>query len=108
MPLGAYHVRPDQNSILSYTYDGEMFSLDPIHAPTDLTAWSNFLQAFNDFCYQNHGIPLLNQSPFVLRQHVEAAYGQRWLQVSAAVRAADPTGRMLNPFFANLLSPPGS
>jgi FAD/FMN-containing dehydrogenase len=105
MPLGAYHIRPDRNSLLSYTYDEEIFSLDPIHAPTDLTAWSNFLQAFNDFAYRNHGIPLLNQSPFVLRQHVEAAYGQRWVQFSAAVRAADPTGRMLNPFFANLLSP---
>lgn len=108
MPLGSYRVRPDQNSLLSYTWDGEMFSLDPIHAPTDQAAWAAFLQAFNEFAYQNHGIPLLNQSPFVLRQHVEAAFGQRWLQFSAAVSAADPNGRMLNPFFANLLSPAGS
>jgi hypothetical protein len=108
MPLGAYRIRLDTNSLLSYTYEQEVFSLDPIHAPTDVTAWSNFLQAFNTFAFQNHGIPLLNQSPFVQRQHVEAAYGQRWLQFSAAVRAADPTGRMLNPFFANLLSPASS
>ncbi len=105
MPLGAYHIRPDQNSLLSYTYDGEIFSLDPIHASTDNTAWFAFLKAFNDFAFQNHGLPLLNQSPFVTREHVEGAYGQRWFQLSAAVRAADPSGRMLNPYFADLLSP---
>jgi FAD binding domain/D-arabinono-1,4-lactone oxidase len=105
MPLGAYHIHLDTSSLLSYTYDEEIFSLDPIHASTDNTAWLAFLSAFNDFAFQNHGIPLLNQSPLVQRQHVEAAYGQRWLQFSAAVRAADPGGRMLNPFFAGLLSP---
>ena len=105
MPLGAYHIRRDASSLLSYTLDQEIFSLDPIHASTDNTAWHNFLQAFNEFAYQRQGIPLLNQSPFVQRQHVEAAYGQRWLQFSAAVRSMDPGGRMLNPFFAGLLSP---
>lgn len=106
MPLGAYRVRIDTSSLLSYTYDGDVFSIDPIHAPTDFAAWFNFLQQFNDFAFQNHGLPLLNQSPFVQRAHVEAAFGQRWLQFSAAVRSADPGGRMLNPFFAALLSPP--
>jgi hypothetical protein len=105
MPLGAYHIHLDTSSLLSYTYDEEIFSLDPIHASTDNTAWLAFLSAFNDFAFQNNGIPLLNQSPLVQRQHVEAAYGQRWLQFSAAVRAADPNGRMLNPYFAALLSP---
>ena len=105
MPLGAYHIRRDTNSLLSYTQDQEIFSIDPIHAGTDNAAWHNFLQQFNEFAYQRNGIPLLNQSPFVERKHVEAAYGQRWLQFSAAVRTMDPTGRMLSPFFAALLSP---
>ncbi len=105
MPLGAYHIRTDANSLLSYTHDQEVFSIDPIHASTDNTAWHAFLQQFNEFAYQRNGIPLLNQSPFVQREHVEAAYGQRWLQFSTAVRAMDPNGRMLNPFFADLLSP---
>jgi hypothetical protein len=47
---------------------------------------------------------LLNQSPFVERRHVEAAYGARWKEFSARVKEADPQGRMLNPFFADLLS----
>jgi len=105
LPLGAYHIRQDSSSLLSYSQDGEVFSLDPIHASTDNTAWFNFLEQFNDFAYQKGGIPLLNQSPFVKRKHVEAAYGQRWFQFSAAVRSMDPSGRMLNPFFAALLSP---
>jgi hypothetical protein len=105
MPLGAYHIRQDAGSLLSYTQDQEVFSIDPIHAPTDLAAWQAFLQAFNDFASQRNGIPLLNQSPFVTQQHVATAYGARWDQFSAAVRGADPGGRMLNPYFAALLSP---
>jgi FAD/FMN-containing dehydrogenase len=105
MPLGSYHIRQDKSSLLSYTQDEEIFSIDPIHAPTDLGAWQAFLHAFNDFASQRKGIPLLNQSPFVTRAHVEAAYGPRWDQFSRAVRSADPSGRMLNPYFATLLSP---
>jgi hypothetical protein len=104
MPLGAYHIRRDANSLLSYTNDQEIFSIDPIHASTDDNAWHAFLRAFNDFAAQRNGIPLLNQSPFVERKHVEAAYGQRWIEFSEWVRSADPNGRMLNPFFADLLS----
>jgi hypothetical protein len=103
MPLGAYHIRLDTNSILSYTYEQEIFSIDPIHASTDNTAWSNFLQQFNNFAAQRNGIPLLNQSPLVTQQHVQAAYGQRWTQFAQWVRTMDPNGRMLNPFFAGLL-----
>jgi FAD binding domain/D-arabinono-1,4-lactone oxidase len=104
LPLGAYHIRKDSNSLLSYTQDEEIFSIDPIHAVTDQAAWQAFLKAFNDFSFQRGGKPLLNQSPFVERKHVEAAYGQNWQQFSAAVRSMDPGGRLLNPFFASLLS----
>jgi FAD binding domain-containing protein/D-arabinono-1,4-lactone oxidase len=104
MPLGAYHIRRDTNSILSYTYDQEIFSIDPIHAVTGLPAWQNFLRQFNEFAYQRNGIPLLNQSPFVERKHVEGAYGQRWIDFCEWVRTMDPNGRLLNPFFADLMS----
>jgi hypothetical protein len=105
MPLGAYRVRQDTNSLLSYSWDGDMFSIDPIHAPTDVAAWHAFLAAFNDFAAAHNGIPLLNQSPLVTQAHCEAAFGARWKQFSDAVRAADPAGRLLNPYFADLLSP---
>jgi FAD/FMN-containing dehydrogenase len=104
MPLGSYFIRKDTNSILSYSHDGDVFSVDPIHAYTDKPAWDFFLKEFNEFAYKRNGIPLLNQSPFVERRHVEAAYGERWKQFSAYVRQADPGRRMVNPFFDALLS----
>ncbi|WP_197424006.1 FAD-binding protein [Bradyrhizobium valentinum] len=104
MPLGSYFIRKDTHSILSYSHDGDIFSIDPIHAYTDKPAWDNFLKEFNEFAYKRNGIPLLNQSPFVERRHVEAAYGARWKEFSARVKEADPQRRMLNPFFADLLS----
>ncbi len=104
--LGSYHIRPDTNSVLSYTYEQEIVSIDPINATiaADLPVWQNFLQQFNDFAFQRNGLPLLNQSPFVEQKHVQAAYGQRRTQFSAAARSADPRGRMLNPYFASLLA----
>src|SRR5580658_1463710 len=108
MPLGSYHIRQDTSSLLSYTQDQEVVSIDPIHAPTDLGAWQAFLQAFNNFAAQRGGIPLLNQSPFVTQAQASAAYGPRWQQFSDAVRSADPAGRMLNPYFAALLAPPAT
>lgn len=103
MPLGSYHVRKDTCAILSYAHSGDVFSIDPIHAYSDKPAWDRFLQEFNEFSYKRNGIPLLNQSPFVEKKHVSAAYGDRWREFSAWVKAADPEGRMLNPFFAELL-----
>jgi len=104
MPLGSYFIRKDRAALLSYSHDGEVFSIDPIHASTDDVKWHQFLRAFNQFASERNGIPLLNQSPFVERRHVEAAYGERWMEFSRWIRSADPGGRMLNPFFAGLLS----
>jgi len=104
MALGSYFIRKDTSSILSYSHDGDIFSIDPIHACTDKPAWDRFLSKFNEFAYKRNGIPLLNQSPFVERRHVEDAYGERWGEFSQWVRQQDPQGRMLNPFFAALLS----
>lgn len=104
MALGSYFVRKDQNAVLSYTHDGDTFSIDPIHAPTDQAAWDRFLREFNEFAYKRNGIPLLNQSPFVTKAQVQQAYGTRWDELSRFVRQQDPTGRMLNPFFTDLLT----
>jgi FAD/FMN-containing dehydrogenase len=103
MALGSYFIRADTHSLLSYSHDGEVFSIDPIHAYSDKAAWDRFLQEFNEFATKRNGIPLLNQSPFIEKRHVEAAYGQRWQEFSRWVKTCDPAGRMLNPFFAALL-----
>jgi hypothetical protein len=106
MPLGSYFIRQDTSSLLSYTHDGDVISLDPIHAPgdRDKAAWDQFLRAFNEWASPRGGIPLLNQSPFVTKQQVVAAYGDRWKKLSDWVRTVDPDGRMVSPFFADLLA----
>ncbi|HEX2222168.1 MAG TPA: FAD-binding protein [Candidatus Limnocylindria bacterium] len=106
LPLGSYFIRRDTSSILSYSYDGDIISIDPIHAPSDRDrpAWERFLREFNRWAHERGGIPLLNQSPFIGRDDVAAAYGERWTRFSEWVRAQDPHGRMLNPFFAELLA----
>ena len=104
MPLGSYFIRRDTHSLLSYSNDGDIFSIDPIHASTDNAAWHEFLRRFNEFAYRRNGIPLLNQSPFVERRHCEAAFGERWFEFSEWVKSVDPDGRMVNPFFGELLS----
>lgn len=105
LPCGAYFVRRDQSSLLSYTHDGDVFSIDPIHAPgeRDKDAWAAFLRAFNEWAHARGGIPLLNQSPFVTREHVTAAYGDRWTQLCDWLRTVDPDKRMVNEFFAALM-----
>jgi FAD/FMN-containing dehydrogenase len=105
MPLGSYFVRKDRNSLLSYSWDGDIISLDPIHAPSEREpeAWPAFLKAFNEWAYQRDGIPLLNQSPFVKKEHVVAAYGDRWTKLGDWLKTVDPNRRMVNEFFAELL-----
>jgi hypothetical protein len=104
MPLGAYFVRKDTKALLSYSFDGDIFSIDPIHAVTDQAAWDRFLREFNEFATARQGIPLFNQSPFITRAQVEHAYGLRWATFSQWIRGVDPGSRMLNPFFMELLS----
>ena len=105
MPLGSYFIRKDRSSLLSYTWDGDIISLDPIHAPSEREpdAWPTFLKAFNEWAHQRGGIPLLNQSPFVKKEHVVAAYGDRWKKLGDWLRTVDPDRRMVNEFFADLL-----
>jgi FAD/FMN-containing dehydrogenase len=104
LPLGSYHIRKDTSGILSYTHDGEIFSIDPIHAASDMPAWERFLDQFNEFAFRRNGVPLLNQTPFLEKKHVMQGYGDRWGEFSDWIRRSDPEGRMLNPFFTSLLA----
>jgi hypothetical protein len=54
MPLGSYFIHKDRSSLLSYTWDGDIISLDPIHAPgeKEQQAWADFLKAFNEWAHE--------------------------------------------------------
>ena len=103
-PLVCYHVPKDGSSTLSFTRDGDVLTIDPIHAYSDFPAWERYLREFNEFAYQRKGIPLLNQTPFVEKKHVTGAYGDRWREFSNWVKTVDPDRRMVNAFFAELLA----
>jgi hypothetical protein len=106
MPLGSYFIKQDDSAVLSYTHNGDVLSLDPIHAyrREDEEEWHRFLREFNTWAFNRGGIPLLNQSPFVEREQVVAAYGDHWQEFADWVTKVDPTRRMQNAFFSQLLS----
>ena len=96
-----YRVFQDQKSLLSYSFDGNVMTIDPVS--TGNPGWTDFLAAYNQFCSDRGGIPLPNQTPLVTRAQVEKALGARWTKFAAARKTYDPGNRLLNPFFANLL-----
>jgi hypothetical protein len=56
-----YRVLKDQQSLLSYSWNGNMITIDPVS--TANPGWQQFLPVYNRF--QRHGgVPLLNQTPF--------------------------------------------
>jgi hypothetical protein len=96
-----YRVAQDQNSLLSYSYDGNAMTIDPVS--TANPGWETFLVAYNQFCSDHGGTPLLNQTKGVTRSQVEKSWGARWQAFAAARKTYDPQGRLLNAFFRDLL-----
>jgi len=96
-----YRILKDQQSLLSYCYDGNVMTIDPVS--TGNPGWKTFLGAYNQFCSEHGGIPLPNQTPFLTRAQVEKALGGRWKKFAEARRIYDPTNRLLNPYFRDLL-----
>ena len=99
-----YRVYQDQQSLLSYSWDGNVMTIDPVS--TANPGWPDFLAAYNQFCSDHGGIPLPNQTPYVTRAQVEKALGDRWKKFAAARKTYDPNNRLLNGYFRDLLGEP--
>ena len=97
-----YRVAKDQESSLSYSYDGNAMTVDPVS--TANPGWEAFLDAYNELCSNQGGIPLLNQTARVTRTHAQKALGDRLKAFAKARRMYDPGNRLLNDFFQDLLS----
>ncbi|MGB8436132.1 MAG: hypothetical protein WCE38_17915, partial [Burkholderiales bacterium] len=105
LPHVSYHIAQDESSLLSYSRKGPVWTLDPI-CPVNEVGWQPFLAKFNEFCSEKGGVPLLNQTPYLERKHVVRAFGADLLaEFDAMRRQFDPTNRMLNDYFAKLLTP---
>jgi len=96
-----YRILKDQESLLSYSYDGNVMTIDPVS--TANPGWKDFLLAYNQFCAAHGGLPLLNQTPQVTREQVTQPLGDRWTKFAEVRQSFDPNGRLLNPYFRMLL-----
>lgn len=97
-----YRVAKDQESLLSYSYDGNVMTVDPVS--TANPGWEAFLDAYNELCSNQGAIPLLNQTSRVTRAQTQKAVGDRWKLFRETRKAYDPGNRLLNGFFQDLLT----
>ncbi len=97
-----YRIAQDQKSLLSYSWDSNVMTIDPVS--TANPGWSDFLDAYNQFCVERSGMPLLNQTPGLTAAIVQKAYGNRLTTLEATRAQFDPNNRLLNRYFRQLLS----
>jgi FAD/FMN-containing dehydrogenase len=97
-----YYIAKDQNSLLSYSYDGNVMTIDPIS--TGNPGWFDFLAAYNQVCSDAGGIPLPNQTFGITAAQYKKALGPRLSTFAAARQKYDPGGRLLNAYFRDLLA----
>jgi len=96
-----YRILQDQSSLFSYTYDWNAITIDPVC--TGAPGWTDFLDAYNRFCSDHDGKPLLNQTPRLTVDQMAKAFGDRVAQFEAHRRRFDPDDRLLNGYFRELL-----
>ena len=97
-----YYVAKDQESLLSYSYDSSVMTVDPVS--TANPGWKPFLESYNDFCINRSGIPLLNQTYGITRAQAQKAFGDRLKLFAETRKTYDPGNRFLNDYFQDLLS----
>jgi FAD/FMN-containing dehydrogenase len=96
-----YRVAQDQKSLLSYSFDGNAMTVDPVS--TANPGWEAFLDAYNDLCSNQGGIPLLNQTARVTAGQAQKGLGERLKLFGKTRKIYDPDNRLLNGFFRDLL-----
>jgi FAD/FMN-containing dehydrogenase len=97
-----YRIGDDKQSLLSYSYDGPVMTIDPVSTGNE--GWKPFLEAYNQFCIDRDGKPLLNQTFGLTPDIVQKAFGERLKIFAATRRQFDPEDRLLNDYFRTLLS----
>jgi L-gulonolactone oxidase len=102
LPSVGYAISRDCEALLSYTWEGPGMSIDP--ASTGGPDWEEFLLSYNEFCSERAGAPLFNQTPFLTRDMARRAFGTRLQQFAARRKEIDPSDRLLDGYFRELLS----
>ncbi len=102
LPTVGYRVPKDDSSLFSYSYRGNIMTIDP--SCTGYKGWEDFLHAYNALCSRYGGSPLFNQTKFITSEHVREAFGDRVDIFHRYRKTYDPDDRLLNGFFRDLLS----
>lgn len=97
-----YRISKDQQSLLSYSYDGGVMTLDPVS--TANPGWPDFLDTYNQFCAERGGLPLMNQTAQLTPPLAQKALGSRLKQFAALRKKYDPTNRLLSSYFEGMLA----
>ena len=96
-----YRVAQDQKSLFSYSFDGNAMTVDPVS--TANPGWEAFLDAYNELCSNQGGIPLLNQTARVTAGQAQKGLGERLKLFAKTRKNFDPNNRLLNGFFRDIL-----
>lgn len=96
-----YAIAQDQSSLLSYSFDGPVMTLDPVS--TGNSGWTEFLAAYNQFCSERNGKPMFNQTFGLSPEMAQKAFGSRLATLEQTRKTYDPHGRLLNDYFRSLL-----
>lgn len=96
-----YRVIQSQHSLLSYSREGNVMTIDPVAVGSK--DWRHFAEAFNDFAVSYGGKPLLNQTPHLNADQLEMAFGRQWKLFKEYRAKYDPDDRLLNSYFSALL-----
>ena len=96
-----YRIAQDQQSLLSYSWDGNVMTIDPVS--TGNPGWETFLGAYNQFCMDRGGKPLLNQTPGLTPDMAQKIFGDKLRTLEQTREAYDPGNRLLNPYFRAIL-----
>jgi FAD/FMN-containing dehydrogenase len=95
-----YRIVRDQQALLSYSYNGNVLTIDPVS--TSNPGWKDFLVAYNQWCSDHGGVPLLNQTFGVTRDIATKAYGDRLNVIVSTRNKYDPNNRLLNEYFKSV------
>ena len=95
-----YVINQDKQSYISYTADEVGITIDPVVTPDE--GWFAFLDAYNEFCSDHNGKPLINQTPRLTSAQCQKAFGPKLKEFNTTREKMDPEDRFLSAFFKNL------
>lgn len=101
LPTLGCSIEQDTASFFSPSLSSTVFTIEPMAA--DPSGWSDFLIDFNDFCSRHGGVPFFNQTPALTPQQARNSFGERMNSFRLLRHKVDPTNRLANPFFQELL-----